>query len=133
MLGIFGGDRRSASSFSGCKRMRFNNLVAVLVVMAPSWGLTVPTTEDDPEIEILPPGYTELAYEPPPPGSYRLPPLGDAVDGAVLRADGTATTLHKSYGGRIIVLAFIYTTLHGFSRMSSRDCGAPQAQWALAG
>ncbi len=89
--------------------MQFGNLFAVIILVAPSVGLPVPTTKADPEIGILPPGYTELAFEPPPPGSYRLPSLGDAVDGAVLRADGTSTTLHTSYDGRIIVLAFIYT------------------------
>ena len=35
--------------------------------------------------EILAPGWGILSYEAPAPGTYRLPPIMDAVDGRVLR------------------------------------------------
>ncbi len=101
--------RRVRHSLVGCRRKGSGRPVAVLLVMASYWGLIAATTGGKPGVEVLPPGYTELAYEPPPPGSYRLPPLGAAVNGEVLRTDGTATTLHTSYDGKIVVLAFIYT------------------------
>ncbi len=101
--------RRVRHSLVGCRRKGSGRPVAVFLVMASYWGLIAATTGGKPGVEVLPPGYTELAYEPPPPGSYRLPPLGAAVNGEVLRTDGTATTLHTSYDGKIVVLAFIYT------------------------
>jgi cytochrome c peroxidase len=45
----------------------------------------------------------------PEPGSYALPPLGDAADGDVLASDGTPTTLHALFDGRVVLLAFIYS------------------------
>jgi cytochrome c peroxidase len=60
--------------------------------------------------ESLPPGYGALSYAAPQPGSYRLPVMGDAADGRVLKADGKAARLHDIYGGRISVLSFIYAT-----------------------
>ena len=44
----------------------------------------------------------------PEPGSYALPPLGPAADGAVLASDGTATTLHALFAGRVVLLSFVY-------------------------
>jgi cytochrome c peroxidase len=43
-------------------------------------------------------------------GSYALPSLGRAADGAVLQADGSPTTLHALFADRIVVLAFVYTS-----------------------
>jgi cytochrome c peroxidase len=45
----------------------------------------------------------------PEPGSYALPPLGAAADGAVLLPDGTATTLHALFAGKAVLLAFVYS------------------------
>ncbi len=56
------------------------------------------------------PGYGALGYEPPPPGSYRLPPLGEAGDGEVLDGHGRARRLHELFGDRIVVLSFIYSS-----------------------
>ncbi len=61
------------------------------------------------ETVILAPGYGELEYEPPAAGSYRLPALGEAVDGRVLDSGGNATTLHEVFDDRIVLLGFIYT------------------------
>ena len=46
---------------------------------------------------------------PPAPGSYRLPCPESAGDGNVVTSDGEATTLHRLYAGRIVVLSLIYT------------------------
>jgi cytochrome c peroxidase len=59
---------------------------------------------------VLAPGYGELAFTPPAPGSYALPPLGDAADGRVLASDGTPTTLHAVYGDRVVLLSFVYAS-----------------------
>ncbi len=71
----------------------------------------------DPEPRIVPEERVELSfgrteeydYEAPEPGSYRLPSLGDAADGALLDGDGEQRSLHEVMRGRITVLAFIYT------------------------
>ena len=48
-------------------------------------------------------------YDPPAPGSYKLPPLKAASDGAVLDESGATRRLHELLAGRISVLAFVYT------------------------
>ncbi len=67
------------------------------------------TPRTAPRDEVLAPGYGRLEFEAPTPGSYRLPPFGEAADGTVLRTDGEATTLHALMGDRLVVLSFIYT------------------------
>lgn len=58
----------------------------------------------------LAPGYAPLGFEAPAPGSYALPPLGAAGDGAVLDATGRSLRLHELYGNKVVVLSFIYTS-----------------------
>ena len=48
-------------------------------------------------------------YDPPVPGSYRLPAIKAAGDGAVLDARGRERRLHEVMAGRITLLSFIYT------------------------
>jgi len=48
-------------------------------------------------------------YDPPAPGSYRLPVIKPAADGAVLTADGKRTRLREVLAGRVTLLSFIYT------------------------
>lgn len=67
--------------------------------------------------EIVPDAPVELTfgrtedydYDPPRPGSYRLPSLGPAADGLLLDPEGRLQSLHRAMDGRITVLAFIYT------------------------
>ena len=61
------------------------------------------------EPQVLAPGYSALSFPAPVAGSYRLPALGKAADGALLDSAGAATTLHDLYNGKIIVLSFVYT------------------------
>lgn len=55
------------------------------------------------------PGYGALEYSLPEPGSYRLPPLGRAADGAVLDGDGRQRSLHQLFGGKYVLLNFMYS------------------------
>jgi cytochrome c peroxidase len=61
------------------------------------------------------PGYGELSFSSPLPGTYKLPDLGAAGDGAVIDSDGRATRLHKLMGtdgddAKVVLLSFIYST-----------------------
>jgi cytochrome c peroxidase len=51
-----------------------------------------------------------LEYEPPVPGSYRLPPIQQAVDGEVIDTDGRKHRLFDWMGDKYVLLSFIYTT-----------------------
>jgi cytochrome c peroxidase len=53
-----------------------------------------------------PPG---LEFVPPEPGTYSLPPIQAAVDGAVVDADGRARRLLDYMGDKNVLLSFIYT------------------------
>lgn len=59
---------------------------------------------------VLAPGYGELGFVAPEPGTYTLPPLGEAADGGVLAEDGRATTLYQMFDDRIVLLSFIYAS-----------------------
>ena len=48
-------------------------------------------------------------YDPPTPGTYTLPVIKPAADGALLDSTGKPTTLRDLTTGRITVLSFIYT------------------------
>jgi cytochrome c peroxidase len=74
----------------------------------------------------LAPGYAPLAFPLPAAGSYQLPPLWDAGDGAVVDADARAQRLHELLGDRYVVLSFIFT------RCSDVN-GCPLATYVLKG
>lgn len=60
---------------------------------------------------VLAPFYTKSEFVAPPPGSYELPPLGQAHDGQVLDANGSTVRLHEFMGdGKVVLLSFIYST-----------------------
>jgi cytochrome c peroxidase len=61
------------------------------------------------EATVLAPGYGELDYTPPAPGTYHLPPLGIAADGRVRDASGKALRLAEVLDGKLVLLGFIYT------------------------
>jgi cytochrome c peroxidase len=58
----------------------------------------------------LAPGYGNLQFALPVPGTYQLPPLGEAADGNVLDSHGKALKLHDLMGDRIVLLSFVYST-----------------------
>jgi cytochrome c peroxidase len=78
----------------------------------------------DPE-QILAPGYRPLSYTAPEAGSYQLPPLGAAADGALLDSLGARVNLTDLYGDRIVVLSFIYTSCNDVN-------GCPLATYVLS-
>jgi len=55
------------------------------------------------------PGWGALPYAPPVPGSYELPPIRAAADGAFVDDAGAERRLHEIYRDGITVLSFIYT------------------------
>jgi protein SCO1/2 len=52
---------------------------------------------------------SDYDYDPPVPGSYALPVVKPAADGALLDSDGRSLNLRDLTHGRITVLSFIYT------------------------
>ena len=56
---------------------------------------------------------SDYDYEPPAPGSYALPVVKVAADGALLDSTGKAINLRDLTHGRITVLSFIYTRCAG--------------------
>jgi len=58
----------------------------------------------------LAPGYGPLGFEAPAPGTYDLPPLGEAADGQLLASDGSSTTLHEVLGGKVAILSLMYAS-----------------------
>ena len=59
---------------------------------------------------LLAPGYSNLSYELPAPGSYRLPPLGQAADSMVLDSNGRSRKLYDIFGDKYVLLNFIYSS-----------------------
>lgn len=53
-----------------------------------------------------------LEYNPPPPGSYRLPPIQQAVDGDVVDADGKRHRLFNLMDDKYVIFSFIYSTCY---------------------
>jgi len=91
------------------------------------WAATVVAAphQHEPPV-VLAPGYAELEFEPPAVGSYLLPTMGDAADGAVLGTDGKAGRLHDFIGGKASVLSFIFTTCNDVN-------GCPLATYVMSG
>jgi cytochrome c peroxidase len=73
-------------------------------------AMALPAVTVAAEPQVLAPGYHRLQFDTPPPGSYRLPPIGQAADGEVLDEHGGATRLHRVFDGRYIILSFIYSS-----------------------
>ena len=80
------------------------------------------------------PGVFEPEYEPPAPGTYELPVITNVDDHPLVDSDGNPTTLFARTGGRLAVVAFIYTScveavgcpishavLHGLDRALADD------------
>ena len=63
-----------------------------------------------------PPRDSDYDYDPPAPGSYALPAIKTAADGALIDSSGKVIHLRDLTRGRITVLGFIYTR-----------CAAPRA------
>jgi len=69
---------------------------------------TIPTSVHADDIPLAP-GYSQLAYDLPIVGDYKLPPFGKAADGVVLKGNGEEESLHKIFDGKYVLLSFIYS------------------------
>jgi len=81
------------------------------IALALSLAMIIPVTAGD----VLPRD-REHDYDAPVPGSYNLPVIKVAADGAVIESNGEALNLRDVTRGRVTVLSFIYTR-----------CAAPNA------
>lgn len=81
-----------------------------LAAAAPAGSHEQAGPDAQPQVQVLAPGWGRLAFSAPEPGTYQLPPLGYAADGAVVDARGQPRSLHDVFAGRIVLLAFIYSS-----------------------
>lgn len=105
--------------------MRFALLVAAGAILL-SGVAPAATHNHDTKPQVLAPGYAPLEFVAPKPGSYALPPLGNAADGLVLDVEGKTLRLHQLLGDKVVVLSFIYTTCNDVN-------GCPLATHVLRG
>jgi cytochrome c peroxidase len=85
---------------------------AAAAVLLGALGAGVATHAEHAHAEpaVLAPGYFDLEFTAPAPGTYELPALKVAADGAVLDEAGQPRRLHDYFGDRVVLLSFIYTT-----------------------
>jgi cytochrome oxidase Cu insertion factor (SCO1/SenC/PrrC family) len=84
-------------------------LAAWLVASPGTAGLAETSAAENARPELQLGRTAEYDYDPPAPGSYRLPTLQPARDGLLLNAEGQPVRLHELIEGRIAILSFIYT------------------------
>ncbi len=82
----------------------------VFVIMLLGVLLTCQQLYAAPRTVPLAPGYSPLAFKIPEVGSYALPVIGAAADGAVLTVKNQPRQLHQLMGDKIVLLSFIYST-----------------------
>jgi cytochrome c peroxidase len=99
-------------------------LLALFAFAAANAGIGA--THEHPVQTELAPGYAQLEFVPPAPGTYALPPLGVAADGAVLLDNGQTRRLYDLIGEKVTVLSFIYTSCSDVN-------GCPLAAYVLRG
>jgi cytochrome c peroxidase len=120
--------RRRPEQRVGTAVVRAGLLIALTTAAGALWGgedAARASHEHAPPV-VLAPGYADLEFEPPPAGSYALPPLGTAADAQVLDAAGNPRRLHEFLGDKVVVLSFIYTTCNDVN-------GCPLATHVLRG
>ncbi|NJD05636.1 MAG: c-type cytochrome [Methylococcaceae bacterium] len=69
--------------------------------------LAVPVMADPPPVA---PGYRELGFAAPRPGSYRLSDLGPAADGQVTEQGQAPQTLHQLLNDKLVILSLVYAS-----------------------
>ncbi len=91
---------------NGVQTMKCGQIPAVLFLVGAAAAIGAATEE----APVLAPGWGELEYELPQPGTYNLPVIHTGGGGAVLKSDGEAADLRDFLRGKITVLSFIYTS-----------------------
>ncbi len=88
--------------------MRKTQLLSAVAVFALLCPLTAfgSASEQSP---LRAPGWGELSYVPPAPGTYELPPIKPATDGEVLKSDNSPSRLFELMSDRLVLLSFIFT------------------------
>lgn len=75
-----------------------------------AWSLVVMAAQHHPRDDVvLAPGYGDLEFTLPAPGSYDLPVLGRAADSKLMNSSGNELALHDLLGEKFTLLGFIYT------------------------
>jgi len=102
-------------------------LITVLLLALPMAATSQQEPHHKPTAQtpVLAPGYSALEFSAPEPGTYVLPPLGDAADGVLLDSKGRTVKLHELYDDKTIVLSFIYTSCPDIN-------GCPLATYVLS-
>ena len=80
-------------------------LLLLVVFLNPSYA-----QEDSYTSTVLAPGYNQLTFDAPVPGSYTLASYKPASNGNVIDADGLNKSLHDIYDDKIVLLNFMYST-----------------------
>lgn len=83
-------------------------LLAALPLLAAPQQRPHHSSADQPQV--LAPGYSALQFAAPIPGSYALPSLGSAADGALLDSNGSPASLHSLFDNKTVILSFVYTS-----------------------
>ena len=104
----------------------FRSAAGIALAVGAGLAHSASSDHDHPQPEVLAPGYADLEYVPPEPGTYSLPPLGPAGDGPVLDSGGKPARVHDFLGDKIVVLSFIYTRCNDVN-------GCPLASHVLRG
>lgn len=87
-------------------------VLAVSVIIAISGPAAYPHSNELPSGgggDLLMTSGGRFEYDPPPPGTYLLPPIQKATDGMVLDAEGKEHRLFDLMADRYVLLSFIYT------------------------
>lgn len=82
---------------------------SVFMLIAAALALVLPGAIGAGIAEDQPPRDSDYDYDPPAPGSYSLPVVKPAADGALLDSNRKSINLRDLTHGRITVLSFIYT------------------------
>lgn len=85
------------------------NIAAYPLILTLALGYFSTTLADTTKSDFRAPGWGDLSYEAPAPGTYMLPPIMPAADGIVLQTDYSTVSLHELMAGKFVLLSFIFT------------------------
>ena len=105
--------------------MRLRSILLLLSLPLAAASQQQPHHDPSARTQVLAPGYAALEFAAPEPGTYALPPLGDAADGILLDSSGAAVKLHELLDDKTVVLSFIYTSCSDVN-------GCPLATYVLS-
>jgi cytochrome oxidase Cu insertion factor (SCO1/SenC/PrrC family) len=113
--------------------MKSLSMLLLLTLATTAASQQAPHHTPSPRPAVLAPGYAALNFDAPAPGTYELPPIGDAADGTLLDSSGTVVRLHELFDDKIVVLSFIYTSCPDVNGCPLATYVLSQVQKRLAG